>query len=52
MAKQETLAANIAVHSRLADEYNSTEPHFRPENQAKVRSRLEALRKSVPGGAF
>lgn len=50
MAKQETLAANIAVHSRLADAYDSTEPHFRPENQAKVRSRLEALRKSVPGG--
>ncbi len=35
--------ANVRVHSRLADLYDTTEPHFRPENKAKVRARLEAL---------
>lgn len=35
--------ANVRVHSRLADQYNTTEPHFRPENKAKVRARLETL---------
>ena len=35
--------ANVRVHTQLADHYDSTEPHFRPENQAKVRKRLEDL---------
>jgi len=35
--------ANVRVHTQLADQYDSTEPHFRPENQAKVRARLEGL---------
>jgi ubiquinone/menaquinone biosynthesis C-methylase UbiE len=35
--------ANVRVHSQLADQYDTTEPHFRPENKAKVRARLEAL---------
>ncbi len=35
--------ANVRVHTQLADQYDSTEPHFRPENQAKVRKRLEDL---------
>ena len=42
--------ANIAVHSRMADRYDAEEPHFRPENQAKVRQRLLGLRARVPGG--
>jgi SAM-dependent methyltransferase len=46
----DTMAANIAVHSNLADKYNDVEPHFRPENQEKVRSRLARLREDVPGG--
>lgn len=41
--------ANILVHSRMAAEYNEREPHFRPENQAVVRSRLEALRRDFGG---
>lgn len=36
------------MHSQLADRYNETEPHFRPENQAKVRRRLEAIAASAP----
>jgi ubiquinone/menaquinone biosynthesis C-methylase UbiE len=44
------LDANIEVHTRMVERYEAEEPHFRPENQAKVRGRLEALRKRVPGG--
>ena len=41
--------ANILVHSRMAAEYNEREPHFRPENQAMVRARLERLRRDFGG---
>ena len=41
--------ANILVHSRMAAEYNEREPHFRPENQARVRARLERLRGEFGG---
>jgi ubiquinone/menaquinone biosynthesis C-methylase UbiE len=41
--------ANILVHSRMAAEYNEREPHFRPENRATVRGRLEALRAEFGG---
>jgi ubiquinone/menaquinone biosynthesis C-methylase UbiE len=40
--------ANQRVHSQLASQYNETEPHFRPENQAKVRRRLEAIAAAAP----
>jgi ubiquinone/menaquinone biosynthesis C-methylase UbiE len=40
---QKVIEANIAVHSRLAAQYQECEPHFRPENVAKVESRLAAL---------
>ncbi len=36
--------ANVDVHSQMASTYDQKEPHFRPENQAKVRGRLESLR--------
>jgi ubiquinone/menaquinone biosynthesis C-methylase UbiE len=39
----ETIRANIEVHSRMADRYDSDEPHFRPENRQKVRAVLETL---------
>jgi ubiquinone/menaquinone biosynthesis C-methylase UbiE len=39
----EVIDANIAVHTALSKHYNSDEPHFRPENQAKVKGRLKAL---------
>jgi ubiquinone/menaquinone biosynthesis C-methylase UbiE len=44
------LEANIEVHTKLADHYDSEEPHFRPENQEKVRRKLGALRKRAGGG--
>jgi len=46
----ETMKANIAVHSALADRYNELEPQFRPENQEKVSARLARLRAAAPGG--
>ena len=36
--------ANIEVHTAMADSYNRNEPHYRPENRAKVRAKLVALR--------
>jgi ubiquinone/menaquinone biosynthesis C-methylase UbiE len=45
----EIMRANIEVHTRMVEQYNS-EPHFRPENQAKVRRVLEDLAKRTGGG--
>jgi ubiquinone/menaquinone biosynthesis C-methylase UbiE len=47
---KQVLDANLEVHTRMAERYDAEEPHFRPENQEKVRSRLKALRARVPGG--
>lgn len=47
---KQVLDANVEVHTRMVERYDTEEPHFRPENQAKVRGRLEALRGRVPGG--
>jgi len=44
------IEANIAVHTRMAGDYERAEPHFRPENQAKVRRILEDLRRRCGGG--
>lgn len=44
-----TKDANRQVHAHLAAVYN-TEPHFRPENQAKVKGRLHDLRARSKGG--
>ena len=40
---RKVIEANIAVHSRLAAHYQECEPHFRPENVAKVEERVAAL---------
>lgn len=40
---QRVLEANIQVHTRMATSYSHEEPHFRPENKAKVRVRLHSL---------
>ena len=42
------VSANQKVHSQLAGQYNENEPHFRPENQAKVRRRLETMAAQAP----
>ena len=39
----EVLQANIAVHSKLASVYRTTEPHFRAENVAVVDACLGAV---------
>jgi ubiquinone/menaquinone biosynthesis C-methylase UbiE len=44
------IQANIDVHTRMAAQYEQAEPHFRPENQAKVRRVLEQLRDRCGGG--
>ncbi len=41
----DVIDANIQVHTTLADRYNKDEPHFRPENQAKVSGRLTDMHK-------
>lgn len=46
----DVIRANVEVHTRMAASYNATEPHFRPENQQKVRRTLEAVRERAPGG--
>jgi ubiquinone/menaquinone biosynthesis C-methylase UbiE len=46
------LEANIEVHTRMAERYDTDEPHFRPENQEKVRSRLRGLRELSGGGTL
>lgn len=40
---QKVIAANIALHSRMSDDYSTCEPHFRPENVAHVESRLRPI---------
>jgi SAM-dependent methyltransferase len=40
---KEVVEANIAVHSKIASLYSTTEPHFRPENVAVVDATLTAL---------
>jgi ubiquinone/menaquinone biosynthesis C-methylase UbiE len=46
----DVLAANIEVHTRMAERYETNEPHFRPENKEKVKGRLKVLRARTPGG--
>ena len=47
---RDVLDANVEVHTRMVERYDAEEPHFRPENQEKVRGRLKALRERVRGG--
>lgn len=45
----EVLRANIALHSRLADDYARCEPHFRPENVRRVEAILVDLVRRAGG---
>jgi len=40
-----TLDANQQLHSQLAPQYETDEPHFRPENRSKVRDRMRSVSK-------
>jgi len=44
----EVMKANVLVHTKMIDVYNN-EPHFRPENQDKVKKVLEDLKSRVQG---
>tara|TARA_Y100000385_G_scaffold26708_1_gene25358 strand:+ start:506 stop:1363 length:858 start_codon:yes stop_codon:yes gene_type:complete len=44
---QEAIKANIAVHSVMADEYDTAEPHFRPESVNRVKSIIEGAIQSI-----
>ena len=48
--RDEVVRANIEVHTRMASTYQTNEPHFRPENRAKVRAVLSALAARAGGG--
>jgi len=37
---KEVIEANIALHSTMAADYNTCEPHFRPENMDKVKAKV------------
>ena len=39
----EVIKANIALHSKMADDYSTCEPHFRPENINKVEKKLKTI---------
>ena len=36
----DVVRSNVEVHTRMADSYDRGEPHFRPENKAKVQKNL------------
>jgi SAM-dependent methyltransferase len=40
---EKVIQANIDVHTRLATEYNKTEPHFREENVEKITARFAEI---------
>ena len=46
-SRDEVIAANIEVHSKMAATYDIQEPHFRSENKEKVRRKLQQLRKAT-----
>jgi len=43
---QEAIKANIAVHSAMADDYNTVEPHFREESVLRVAAIIDEIEKS------
>ena len=40
---EQTIQANIALHSKMADDYSTCEPHFRPENINIVEDKIKEL---------
>ena len=40
---QKVIDANIALHSKMSDDYSSCEPHFRPENVSAVEAKLKPV---------
>ena len=46
----DVVRSNIAVHTRMADSYVRDEPHYRPENRAKVRANLVRIAEQTGTG--
>lgn len=44
---KKVIEANIALHTKMSNEYSTCEPHFRPENIHKVETQLAALIKQA-----
>jgi SAM-dependent methyltransferase len=44
----EVVAANVRLHTRMSDQYQACEPHFRPENLARVEEKFLAAIEGVP----
>ncbi len=44
---KEVIDANIAFHTKLSSEYNTCEPHFRPENIDKVENQIKHVVKAT-----
>lgn len=40
---QKVIEANIALHSKMSDDYSTCEPHFRAENIANVEGKLKPI---------
>ncbi|MDG2992413.1 methyltransferase domain-containing protein [Candidatus Synechococcus calcipolaris G9] len=40
---QEAIEANVAVHSVMVNDYNTIEPHYRPESIARVEKIIQSL---------
>ena len=49
ISQMDAREANVIVHSKMAARYNESEPHYRPENRAAVKQRLEQLRADFGG---
>jgi ubiquinone/menaquinone biosynthesis C-methylase UbiE len=47
---QKVLQANIELHTRLSSDYNTCEPHFRPENIDRVEARFVSVAKQTGAG--
>jgi SAM-dependent methyltransferase len=46
------LEANVAVHTAMADDYDQTQPHYRPENVSRVTETLRRLADETGGGSL
>jgi ubiquinone/menaquinone biosynthesis C-methylase UbiE len=44
---KEAIEANIEVHSAMADDYNTVEPHFKPESIKRVLDQIEKIYKDT-----
>ena len=53
-AYDDVVAANVRLHTSMSDDYQSCEPHFRPENVASVERKLLGVdrgpRRQAPAG--